>query len=143
MQDPLLTKINTDTYLCFDFGNKKIGAAVGQTITATASPLQTIRSINQSPDWEIISKLIQEWRPAGLVVGISKQADGSDNPITPRMFKFCRQLKAVINCLFIDRMRHSRHLKPNKCCLMKSVFLPASFGKYRINLPPSLFCSPG
>ena len=91
--DPLLTKINTDTYLGFDFGNKKIGTAVGQTTTATASPLQTIRSINQNPDWQIISKLIQEWRPAGLVVGISKQADGTDNPVTPRMLKFCRQLE--------------------------------------------------
>ena len=89
----VIDKTNTDTYLGFDFGNKKIGAAVGQTITATASPLQTIRSINQNPNWEIISKLIQEWRPAGLVVGISKQADGSDNPITPRMLKFCRQLE--------------------------------------------------
>ena len=92
-QDPLLTKTNIDTYLCFDFGNKKIGVAVGQTTTASASPLQTIRSINQNPNWEIISKLIQEWRPAGLVVGISKQADGSDNPITPRMLKFCHQLE--------------------------------------------------
>ena len=91
--DPLLTKINTDTYLGFDFGNKKIGTAIGQTITTTASPLQTIRSINQNPNWEIITRLIQEWRPAGLVVGISKQADGSDNPITPRMLKFCRQLE--------------------------------------------------
>jgi len=93
MQDPLLTKTNSDTYLGFDFGNKKIGTAVGQTITTSASPLQTIRSINQNPNWEIITKLIQEWRPAGLVVGISKQADGSDNLITPRMLKFCRQLE--------------------------------------------------
>ena len=92
-QDPLLTKTNSDTYLGFDFGNKKIGTAVGQTITTSASPLQTIRSINQNPNWEIITKLIQEWRPAGLVVGISKQADGSDNLITPRMLKFCRQLE--------------------------------------------------
>jgi putative Holliday junction resolvase len=91
--DPLLKKTNNGTYLGFDFGNKKIGAAVGQTITAIASPLQTIRSINQNPDWHTISKLILEWRPAGLVVGISKQADGSDNPITPRMLKFCRQLE--------------------------------------------------
>ena len=93
MQDPLSSKTNVDTYLGFDFGNKKIGAAVGQTITATASPLQTIRSINQNPNWEIISRLIQEWRPAGLVVGISRQTDGSDNPITSRMLKFCRQLE--------------------------------------------------
>jgi putative holliday junction resolvase len=92
-RDPLLTKASTDTYLGFDFGNKKIGIAVGQIITATASPLQTIRSINQNPNWEIISKLINEWRPVGLVVGISKQADGMDNPITPRMLKFCRQLE--------------------------------------------------
>ncbi len=92
-QDPLLAKANTDTYLGFDFGTKKIGAAVGQTTTGTASPLQTIRSINQNPNWEIISKLIQEWRPAGLVVGISKQHDGSDNLVTPRMLKFCRQLE--------------------------------------------------
>ncbi|MCX7100216.1 MAG: Holliday junction resolvase RuvX [Methylobacter sp.] len=93
MHDPLLTKANTDTYLGFDFGTKKIGVAVGQTITVSASPLQTIRSINQNPDWNIIGKLIEEWRPAGLVVGISKQTDGSDNPVTPRMLKFCRQLQ--------------------------------------------------
>jgi putative Holliday junction resolvase len=93
MQDPLLTKTSADTYLGFDFGYKKIGVAVGQTVTGSASPLQTIRSINQSPDWQIISKLIQEWRPIGLVVGISRQADGSDNPVTPRIIKFCNQLK--------------------------------------------------
>lgn len=92
-QDPLAVGTNTDTYLGFDFGSKKIGAAVGQTTTRTASPLQTIRSIQQNPDWSIIGKLIAEWRPAGLVVGISRQADGSDNVITPRMLKFCRQLE--------------------------------------------------
>lgn len=92
-QDPLLAKASADTYLGFDFGNKKIGVAVGQTTTGTASPLQTIRSINQTPNWDIIGKLIQQWRPAGLVVGVSRQADGSDNPVTPRMLKFCRQLE--------------------------------------------------
>lgn len=96
-KDPLAAKISSDTYLGFDFGNKKIGTAVGQTTTAIASPLQTIRSINQQPNWKIISQLINEWQPAGLVVGISKQADGSDNPITPRMLKFCRQLEGRYN----------------------------------------------
>ncbi|WP_305909297.1 Holliday junction resolvase RuvX [Methylomarinum sp. Ch1-1] len=92
-KDPLASKISSDTYLGFDFGNKKIGVAIGQTTTGTASPLQTIRSINQRPDWDAIGKLIAEWQPAGLVVGISKQSDGSDNIITPRMRKFCRQLE--------------------------------------------------
>jgi len=96
-QDPLAKKLNSDTYLGFDFGNKKIGTAIGQTTTAIASPLKTIRSINQQPNWEIISQLIKEWNPAGMVVGISKQADGSDNIITPKMFKFCRQLEGRYN----------------------------------------------
>lgn len=93
-QDPLhLGSTNGDTFLGFDFGNKKIGAAVGQLTTLTASPLQTIRSIHQKPDWEKITGLINEWRPSGLVVGISRQADGTDNAITPRMLKFSRQLE--------------------------------------------------
>ncbi len=90
--DPLAAKLTSSTYLGFDFGNKKIGVAVGQTTTATASPLQTIRSIQQTPNWELITQLIKEWQPLGLVVGISKQQNGEDNVITPKMRKFCRQL---------------------------------------------------
>ncbi|MEQ1637265.1 MAG: Holliday junction resolvase RuvX [Methylococcales bacterium] len=91
--DPLAAKLRQDTYLGFDFGTKKIGVAVGQTTTGMASPLQTIRSPNDQPNWTIISQLCAEWLPKGLVVGISKQADGTDNPVTPRMQKFCRQLE--------------------------------------------------
>jgi putative Holliday junction resolvase len=95
--DPLASKIPSDTYLGFDFGNKKKGVAVGQSTTAIASPLKTLRSINQTPNWALISQLVTEWEPAGFVVGISKQADGSDNIITPRMLKFCRQLEGRYN----------------------------------------------
>lgn len=91
-RDPLLAKLTSTTYLGFDFGTKKIGIAVGQTSTATASPLQTVRSINQNPNWDVISQLIKEWQPIGLVVGISRQQDGTDNIVTPRMLRFCRQL---------------------------------------------------
>ncbi len=85
--------LENPTYLGFDFGSKKIGVAVGQVVTGTASPLQTISAINQKPDWQAISQLIQEWQPGGLVVGISKKDDGTDNPITPKIEKFCRQLE--------------------------------------------------
>jgi putative Holliday junction resolvase len=95
--DPLLDKFTRDAYLGFDFVSKKIGIAVGHAGTAIASPLQTIRSIGQTPDWVLIAKLITEWRPIGLVVGISRQSDGSDNIITPRMQKFCRQLQGRFN----------------------------------------------
>ncbi|MGY6274442.1 Holliday junction resolvase RuvX [Methylomonas sp. MgM2] len=90
--DPLARRVSSDAFLGFDFGNKKIGVAVGHAETGIASPLTTIRSLNQVPDWNEISKLITEWQPKGLVVGISKRQDGSDNMITPRMQKFCRQL---------------------------------------------------
>ncbi|HCT98726.1 MAG TPA: Holliday junction resolvase RuvX [Methylococcaceae bacterium] len=95
-KDPLLRSVQ-DTYLGFDFGTKKIGVAVGQLTTATASALQTLRSPNESPNWQAIEKLVAEWQPAGFVVGISRQHDGSDNPVTPRMRKFCRQLNGRFN----------------------------------------------
>ena len=95
--DPLARLLNTGTYLGFDFGNKKIGTAVGQITTAIASPLKTIRSVNQQPNWQLITLLINEWQPVGFVVGISRKADGSDNVITPRMLKFCRQLEGRYN----------------------------------------------
>lgn len=95
--DPLAAKLSSDAYLGFDFGNKKIGIAVGYADTGIASPLQTLRSLNQVPDWDAIGKLIAEWRPLGLVVGISRQQDGSDNIVTPRMQKFCRQLNGRYN----------------------------------------------
>lgn len=91
-RDPLAPR-NIDTLLGFDFGNKKIGVAVGQTTTGTANALATLRSVNQTPDWNAIGRLVQEWQPSGFVVGISRQSDGEDNPITPRMLKFCRQLE--------------------------------------------------
>ena len=106
-QDPLVAKCSADTYLGFDFGSKKIGTAVGQTVTATASPLVTIRSINQNPNWQIISQLIQEWRPIGLVVGISRQSDGTDNPITPRMIKFMDDFR-VADILALSGHRHQQ-----------------------------------
>jgi putative Holliday junction resolvase len=95
-KDPL-ERQSVDTYLGFDFGTKKIGVAVGQLTTATANSLQTIRSPNQTPNWQAIEQLVKEWQPAGFVVGISRQLDGTDNVVTPRMLKFCRQLNGRFN----------------------------------------------
>lgn len=95
--DPLLRKTLDDTFLGFDFGIKKMGIAVGHLSTGIASPLKTLRAVSHNPDWNGITKIITEWQPAGLVVGISKQEDGSDNLVTPRMLKFCRQLEGRYN----------------------------------------------
>lgn len=96
MRDPLAFK-SSDTFLGFDFGTKKIGVAIGQLTTKTANSLQTLRSPNQTPNWQAIEKLVQEWQPVGFVVGVSRQHDGTDNPVTPKMLKFCRQLNGRFN----------------------------------------------
>lgn len=93
--DPLTANLTSNTYLGFDFGSKKIGVAVAQS--RIASPVATLLCINNKPNWEQITALINEWQPIGLVVGISKQQDGSDNRITPSMLKFCRQLQGRYN----------------------------------------------
>lgn len=91
--DPLHTRSVDGTYLGFDFGSKRIGVAVGHLETGIANALSTLRAVNQKPDWIGIEKLIAEWQPCGLVVGLSYQQDGSENPVTPLMLKFSRQLE--------------------------------------------------
>ncbi len=84
--------MNSETYLGFDYGVKKIGVATGQSILMTTSPLQTIRAVKEKTNWPVISELIEIWQPVALVVGISTHADGSDNLVTQSMHRFCRQL---------------------------------------------------
>ncbi|KOR30571.1 Holliday junction resolvase [Achromatium sp. WMS3] len=76
----------------FDFGPKKIGIAVGQTITGSASPLTTIRSKNNRPDWQRISELITNWTPEAFVVGIPYDLDDTEMDWAPQVYRFSRQL---------------------------------------------------
>jgi len=80
------------TILGFDFGTKKIGIAVGQSITQTVTPLITLPSKNQKPDWEAIEKQIKEWQPNILVVGLPVHLDGEEQPMTLAAKKFGNQL---------------------------------------------------
>jgi putative Holliday junction resolvase len=61
-------------YLAFDFGTKKIGVAVGQDLTRSARPLATVEAVDGRPDWDRISRLIEQWSPTGLVVGLPLSA---------------------------------------------------------------------
>lgn len=82
------------TLLGFDYGKRRIGVAVGQGITGTASALCTINAREGAPDWERITALIGEWRPQALVVGLPRHADGSDSDTTRAARKFAQQLEA-------------------------------------------------
>ncbi|MDO9451999.1 MAG: Holliday junction resolvase RuvX [Stagnimonas sp.] len=77
------------TYLAFDFGEKRIGTAVGDTITGTARPLATLTG-----GFEAVMKLVAEWRPAALVVGLPLMEDGTDQRITTLTRKFAKELEA-------------------------------------------------
>lgn len=70
------------TILAFDFGLRRIGVAVGQTVTGSASPLATVANRDGGPDWQAITQLVAEWRPARIVVGLPVRGDGDDSPMT-------------------------------------------------------------
>lgn len=85
------------TLLGFDFGTKRTGVATGQTITGSVSALTTLTAVNNKPDWQAISKLIDEWQPDLLIVGLPLNMDGSDTVITPAARRFGNQLKGRYN----------------------------------------------
>ncbi|MCK4608879.1 MAG: Holliday junction resolvase RuvX [Gammaproteobacteria bacterium] len=83
---------SNQTLLGFDFGLKRIGVAVGQSITGTASPLQIVAATQGKPDWEVITKLIATWQPQALVVGIPYTMEDEEQEITHAARRFARRL---------------------------------------------------
>ena len=80
-------------YLAFDFGYKRIGVAVGQELTKTASPLETLQASKGVPNWEVVSMLVKRWRPRGLVVGLPTHIDGKEQYTTKASKVFAQQLE--------------------------------------------------
>ncbi len=81
------------TILAFDFGLRRIGVAVGQDVTASASPLGVVANRDDGIDHEAISCLINEWRPTGIVVGMPMHADGSASEIQEPVRQFVEELR--------------------------------------------------
>ena len=84
--------MDSNTVLGFDFGTKYIGVAVGQTITHLATPLTSLRAINGVPDWREVKRLILDWNPYLLLVGIPLNMDGTEQPITTLARDFAHAL---------------------------------------------------
>jgi putative Holliday junction resolvase len=85
--------VKNQTLLCFDYGEKRIGSAVGQTVTATATALEIIKVVNKKPNWGKIEHLIGEWRPDKLIVGHPFTLEGDRQEMTDAAEKFGRQLE--------------------------------------------------
>ena len=82
------------TILAFDFGLRRIGVAVGQTVTGSASPLGTIANRESGIDRDAIAALIREWRPNRLVVGMPAHADGSISEMQKPVEAFMEELRS-------------------------------------------------
>ena len=81
------------TILAFDYGRRRIGVAVGQTITASASPLGVVSNDYSGPDHNKIATLVEEWQPSRLVVGMPTHADGSASDMQTYVNKFIALLE--------------------------------------------------
>ncbi|WP_299006058.1 Holliday junction resolvase RuvX [uncultured Shewanella sp.] len=96
--------MDSQTVLGFDFGTKSIGIAVGQSLTASARPLTSIKAEDGIPRWEQIGELIAEWKPDVIVVGLPLNMDGTEQELTKRAKKFGNRIRGrfEINVEFQD-----------------------------------------
>lgn len=83
--------------LGFDYGQRRIGVAVGQTITATATALATLAARDGQPDWAEVTALIEQWRPDALVVGLPLRLDGTESELSRAAQRFARRLEGRYN----------------------------------------------
>lgn len=81
-----------DIVFGFDFGIKRIGIAMGNTLTGQAQPLAVVNAIDNAARFKQIGDLIEQWRPAQLVVGEPRHPDGAEHEMTLRCRRFANQL---------------------------------------------------
>ena len=90
---PLPPHPRTGTVLAFDFGTKRIGVAVGDFETRLAHPLTIIAAAENRARFTAIERLVAEWRPALLVVGLPAHADGAEHPVGRLARRFAQRLQ--------------------------------------------------
>lgn len=99
--------------LAFDFGLRRIGVAVGQTITQSASPLPLLLADRGRPDWGVVAQLIELWRPTTLLVGLPYRLNGGEQALSFAARKFARELEArfTLPVHLVDERLTSREAK--------------------------------
>ncbi|MDE2406946.1 MAG: Holliday junction resolvase RuvX [Xanthomonadaceae bacterium] len=98
------------TVLGFDVGTRRIGVAVGNALTGTASAVAVIDVHAGGPDWAQFDKLLRDWRPDGLVVGDPMTLDGGDQPIrkAARAFAEAARGRSRLPVVLIDERNSSQ-----------------------------------
>jgi len=90
---PAATARSPEIVLGFDFGTRRIGVALGNTLTRSARPLEIVASEPIKLRFARIAQLLDEWQPASAVVGLALDADGAEQPATGRCRRFADQLR--------------------------------------------------
>jgi putative Holliday junction resolvase len=80
------------TIMAFDYGTRRIGVAVGNTITQIGQPVKTIAASNEDARFKAIELLLKEWQPHQLVVGLPCHPDGAEHGMTAKAKRFGNQL---------------------------------------------------
>jgi putative Holliday junction resolvase len=86
------SRMLSGTLLGFDFGEKRVGVAVGETETRLAHPIATIAAQANEARFAAIGRLVAEWRPAGFVVGLPRHADGAEHAVARLASRFARRI---------------------------------------------------
>lgn len=79
--------------IAFDFGLRYIGVAAGQTVTATASALTTLKARDGKPDWQVLLDIVQPWQPHTLIVGLPLNMDDTESEMSGRARTFAAALE--------------------------------------------------
>ena len=101
------------TLLAFDYGTRSIGVANGQTITCSANPLTELRARDGTPNWDDIEKLLAEWQPDLVLVGLPLNMDGTESDFAARARKFARRLhgRFGVQVAMVDERLTTREAK--------------------------------
>jgi putative Holliday junction resolvase len=84
----------SETVMAFDFGEKRIGVAIGETLLGEARALATIAESANDRRFAAIGKLVAEWKPARMVVGLPRHIDDAEHEFAARCERFARQLES-------------------------------------------------
>jgi len=80
------------TVMAFDFGKRRIGVAVGNTLTCLGQPIKTIAESSSDAVFRVVEGLLKEWQPNRLVVGLPCHPDGAEHEMSARARRFGNQL---------------------------------------------------
>jgi len=110
---PSSSPMTEQVVLGFDFGTRRIGVSLGNSITRHARPLQVIAAATSAARWEAIAALVEQWRPARIVVGLPRHPDGAAHEMTHRSQRFGQQLagRYGVPVVFVDERYSSAVLE--------------------------------